>query len=416
VSTSYDPTFDNGVTKVGYPVSGQGGGAQKVFEPADEYKGDFARTYFYMATCYQDYSWNYTYMVTSNTYPTLNTWSINLLLKWSREDPVSDKETARNEAVYLIQNNRNPFIDFPELAEYIWGNKKGQAFSTSAQSEPTGTPTLITPVQGMSLDLGEVALGQTATANLFFKGEYLSAPIELTVYTGDKDKFSIPTQTIAANLVNASDGYWLKVTYKPTEVGQHTSRLLISGGGMSGSRGISLSGECLDVPTLSTPTALAADNIQSDSYCANWSVPADEKVDYYVVTRTKYVNGSATEEEIIAEESGIEIEGFSQSDRESYSVQSVRLGYRSAMSNVIFVEHSGVTGVETDLPMVIAPIQGGFRFVSNVTHTGVKIYDMSGRVAKTIDQVNGSTEVFLPTGVYMITSDNNHRPVKAVVY
>ena len=43
-------TFDNGVSKVGYPVSGQGGGASRVFEPADEYKGDFARTYFYMVT------------------------------------------------------------------------------------------------------------------------------------------------------------------------------------------------------------------------------------------------------------------------------------------------------------------------------------------------------------------------------
>ena len=41
------PTFDNGVSKVGYAVTGQGGGASRVFEPADEYKGDFARTYFY---------------------------------------------------------------------------------------------------------------------------------------------------------------------------------------------------------------------------------------------------------------------------------------------------------------------------------------------------------------------------------
>lgn len=77
---------------MGYPVAGQGGGAKYVFEPADEYKGDFARTYFYMATIYQDLTWKHTYMVSSNTYPTLNTWSINLLLRWHHQDPVSEKK------------------------------------------------------------------------------------------------------------------------------------------------------------------------------------------------------------------------------------------------------------------------------------------------------------------------------------
>ena len=60
LGTVLTATFDNGVSKVGYAVTGQGGGAAKVFEPADEYKGDFARTYFYMATCYAGYvTWKY---------------------------------------------------------------------------------------------------------------------------------------------------------------------------------------------------------------------------------------------------------------------------------------------------------------------------------------------------------------------
>ena len=49
--------FQNGVCYVGYPAGGQGGGAGYVFEPNEEYKGDFARTYFYMATCYQNLTW-----------------------------------------------------------------------------------------------------------------------------------------------------------------------------------------------------------------------------------------------------------------------------------------------------------------------------------------------------------------------
>jgi hypothetical protein len=46
-----------------------------------------------------------------------------MLLRWSRNDPVSEKETSRNNAVFEIQHNRNPFVDFPGLEEYVWGNK-----------------------------------------------------------------------------------------------------------------------------------------------------------------------------------------------------------------------------------------------------------------------------------------------------
>ena len=97
LGTVQTPTFDNGISQVGYATTGQGGGAAQVFEPDDEYKGDFARTYFYVVTCYQNLHWRYTYMVDNNTYPTLNQWSANLLMKWHREDPVSQKEIDRNE-------------------------------------------------------------------------------------------------------------------------------------------------------------------------------------------------------------------------------------------------------------------------------------------------------------------------------
>ena len=93
----------------------------KVFEPDDEYKGDFARSYFYMAAAYQDKiaSWS-SPMLARNDYPCYSSWAIELLLKWHRQDPVSQKEIDRNNAVSLHQKNRNPFIDNPEMAEYIW--------------------------------------------------------------------------------------------------------------------------------------------------------------------------------------------------------------------------------------------------------------------------------------------------------
>ena len=100
----------------------------KVFEPADEYKGDFARTHFYMVARYRDKALTASggnAVFTSNK-TNLTEFAKNLFLKWHRQDPVSQKEIDRNQAVYGIQHNRNPFIDYPELVEYIWGTKVGQ--------------------------------------------------------------------------------------------------------------------------------------------------------------------------------------------------------------------------------------------------------------------------------------------------
>lgn len=103
---------------------------QTVFEPIDEYKGDFARTYFYMVTAYENDVANWrSAQIGGNKYPAIKEWAVEMFLKWHRQDPVSEKELNRNETVFGIQKNRNPFIDYPELAEHVWGNKKNQPFS-----------------------------------------------------------------------------------------------------------------------------------------------------------------------------------------------------------------------------------------------------------------------------------------------
>lgn len=107
-----------------------------VYEPDNEFKGDIARTYFYMATRYADKCHNWTGGMFGSASNGLTTATAALLLKWHRADPVSVKETLRNDAVYVHQHNRNPFIDNPELAEYIWGTKKGESwYGTSTAVE-----------------------------------------------------------------------------------------------------------------------------------------------------------------------------------------------------------------------------------------------------------------------------------------
>jgi len=99
-----------------------------VFEPIDEFKGDVARAFFYMATRYQNLiaGWenNSTYgdaMLEGSSSQVFEDWALQLLIDWHNADPVSQWESDRNDAAYEFQGNRNPFVDHPEYVESIWG-------------------------------------------------------------------------------------------------------------------------------------------------------------------------------------------------------------------------------------------------------------------------------------------------------
>jgi hypothetical protein len=99
-----------------------------VFEPIDEFKGDLARTYLYMCTRYMDKSLDYENGATMLKGSQFKPWALALLISWHEADTVSKKEIDRNNAVYNIQGNRNPFIDFPELVGKIFGEDSVNAF------------------------------------------------------------------------------------------------------------------------------------------------------------------------------------------------------------------------------------------------------------------------------------------------
>lgn len=120
VGDSVSYTSSNG-SKVG--KSNAPGYSGTVFEPIDQYKGDIARSYFYMVTCYEDQltSWKHYDSFDGKKYPGLSSWALDLYMEWNELDPVDSWERQRNEAVYLEQGNRNPFIDHPEAVAAIWG-------------------------------------------------------------------------------------------------------------------------------------------------------------------------------------------------------------------------------------------------------------------------------------------------------
>lgn len=225
----------------------------KVFEPDDKYKGDIARAIMYMAIRYATVS---SYPVTSwsgnamfsgslSTNYGLSAYSVALLMKWHRQDPVSQKEITRNNGVADKQGNRNPFIDYPCLAEYLWGNKAGETFSTAsccgsfeanfsvgsdgctacATAVDPSTPTIT--VSGTSVDCGSVVVGNTTTATFTVSGSNLTAAITLEVtgtgFSINKATLSPTDGTVAATTIT--------VTFAPTGAGAQNGTITISSTG-----------------------------------------------------------------------------------------------------------------------------------------------------------------------------------------
>ena len=157
-------TYSNNRIKVGKDANGK-----TVFEPCDEYKGDFARIYFYVATCYPNVNWQTPNgaecAFNQEAYPTIKSEYTNLLLQWNEDDPVSDWEKTRQERVFGYQGNRNPFVDYPDLANFIWGCLMEDVFDLSSAELYYITPYdysggSVIPQPGDDVEVGDVLLAE----------------------------------------------------------------------------------------------------------------------------------------------------------------------------------------------------------------------------------------------------------------
>lgn len=237
-----------------------------VFEPDDQYKGDFARSYFYMAAAYNDKiaGWN-SKMLAGNSYPAFSSWAINLLLKWHREDPVSQKELDRQEVVYGAQHNRNPFIDHPELAEYIWGNKKGQNWSANISADPA----FLLPSDGSTIDFGVTAVGLACTKAVTVKAEGLKEDISVSVSGAG---FTAGTTSIAADASMTTDGAILTLNYTAPAAGVAVGTLTLTSG--TAKTTVKLTANAMT----GLPVGAATD-ISDESFTAHWTYVGDEAAD-----------------------------------------------------------------------------------------------------------------------------------------
>lgn len=285
-------TWENGVIKVGDCATCPSG-TGKVWEPADEYKGDLARTYMYMVTAYENFSnsWagNSAKQLNKNTYPVFQEWAIELLLEWSRKDPVSEKETKRNNEVYKIQKNRNPYIDYPLMAEYVWGRLTDMPFTPDGNVD---YPYISTPSYGTIIDLGTVAYQHTGSATLHIKGINLTGDLSLSITGNDASLFSLSETTVSKD--NAHAGYDITIYFKADEVGNRTASLQLSGGGVSPVSVV------LNAFSTDDFMALPATYLSSTGFTANWTISANA-TDYVLDVYSMY-NSSEVEYELFLEE------------------------------------------------------------------------------------------------------------------
>ena len=229
----------NGVSKTG--MNGFSYYSGKVFEPADEFKGDFARSYLYMSVAYENFGdamhnyWN-SPMMNNNTYPVWQKWAIDLLLKWHRQDPVSEKELARQEQVFQIQGNRNPFIDYPNLVEYIWGVDTNNIYHFPAETQAF----MIQPNNWSKVDFGVVMEENNTSEGLQIWGKNISGNVTLSIKNSSPElKLSLlPTHnevnsiTLNASQVNNSVSNFFVDLFTQNR-GSIIDTLVISGGGLA---------------------------------------------------------------------------------------------------------------------------------------------------------------------------------------
>ena len=251
--TSSRSYIDGNSKALGYLGSSNFSGyTGQVFEPVDQYKGDFARTYFYMVARYLDKNFNksengkvvFTY---SGNTAGLTTYAINLFLKWHRQDPVSQKEIDRNNAVYQHQKNRNPFIDYPYLAEYIWGEKKNETMLLSdlmssadsdfipGESDGSLGDVVRTPklnVNPTSVNFPSVMEGKQTTYSIKVTGLHLTTNVTLAITGADAEFFAVSPRSLTIAEANSSiTNNNVTLTYSPTATGQHNATLQITSEG-----------------------------------------------------------------------------------------------------------------------------------------------------------------------------------------
>lgn len=409
-----------------------------VFEPADEYKGDIARIYFYMATCYENKisSWS-SPMLAGNSYPVYTDWAITMLLRWAQEDPVSQKEIDRNNAVYKIQGNRNPFVDYPGLEQYVWGSKTSTAFdpdnydngNVEPNPNPNPTPSSVeaptfSPVSGVVEKGTEITISTTTQgATIYYtvnQGElqasYMSAMVQInenstiTAYAmlGDKKSEEVSaTYTLPSQPVVGENVYTL-VTEKRQLVAGKNYIMVCPSKELAMSADVSANNYRKGVAvTINTDNTIQTDVNKEDAPISltlggkenAWTLyDAFNKLYLAVQTDKNQLNSveNLTDNALWSIE--ISVDGEATISNVAFSKRSIRY---NASSPRFSTYSQGQASVELYAQATSTDIQ----FLQNNANGKIMVFDVNGRFVRSAHTTTEAVK-HLPKGIYVV---NGHK-------
>ena len=305
-------TSGNG-SKLGTCVTS--GYSGRVFEPIDEYKGDIARSYFYMSVRYysEDSEWGTSAMTNKSE---ILPWAMTMLLRWSDEDPVSDKEIARNNAVYGYQNNRNPFIDHPEYARMIWdpnwqggvsynitcatGLSHGSVSAPESAMEGTTVSITATPEPGYMVDTYSVYKtgSPNTTVTVSSNGTFTMPGYAVTVsatFVENNNYYDITLGTVShgsitASKTSAKSGMTITLTATPNTGYSLYSWYVFKTGDMNTT--VNVSGNNFVMPAFNvTVMATFVQGSANGNFVKVTSAPADWSGEYILVYEQSATTG-----------------------------------------------------------------------------------------------------------------------------
>ena len=227
-------------------ISGYSG---SIFEPIDEFKGDIARMYFYFATRYENTVSGYSYSMFNGTNNQVFTTDfLNMLLTWSAQDPVSQREIDRNNAIYGTQNNRNPYIDHPEYVQAVWN-----------PTPDTQIPTVPTNLVVSNVTASKVTLNWTASTDNVAVTSY-------DVYLNGVLKAAVTTTSTTITGLSASTAYTFYVVAKDAAVNASTP---------SNTANTTTTVAIIDTENPTAPTNLVVTSSSSNSVTLTWNAATD---------------------------------------------------------------------------------------------------------------------------------------------
>ena len=346
----------------------------RVFEPIDEYKGDIARSYFYMSVRYysEDSNWGTSGMTNKSE---ILPWAMTMLLRWSDEDPVSDKEIARNNAVYGYQNNRNPFIDHPEYARMIWDpNWQGGTYynitcatglqhgSVSApESAMEGTTVAISATPEPGYMVGTYTVYRTGspstTVTVSSNGTFTMPDYDVTVsatFVENNTYYDIALGTVSHGNINASEtsaksGTSITLTATPNSGYSLYAWYVFKTGDMGTT--VNVSGNSFVMPAFDvTVMASFVQGSANGDFVKVTSAPADWSGEYILVYEQNTTTGYVWT-----------------------GVDATSCYVSKTISNDIIADDQSL------ITLTIAPISGGYSIkINGGTNNGKYIYGTSG--------------------------------------